>query len=134
MGDKSFIYFISLYAFLYIFLSIKNILSPNFTSNYSLLFSTNACPPRNILKPFSVTIPLIYSQEIKLNKKILNTYLSAVIWNLRFSFEEVLVMAQRKRIRLGTMRLWVQSLFLLIGLRIRCFCELWCRLQMVAGI
>ena len=45
----------------------------------------------------------------------------------------VLVMAQRKRIRLGTMRLWVQSLFLLIGLRIRCFCELWCRLQMWLG-
>ena len=38
-------------------------------------------------------------------------------------------MAQRKRIQLGTMRLWVQSLALISGLRIQCCHELWCRLQ-----
>ena len=39
------------------------------------------------------------------------------------------IVAQWKRIRLGTMRLWVQSLALLSWLRIRCCCELWCRSQ-----
>ena len=39
------------------------------------------------------------------------------------------VMAQWKRIRLGTMRLQVQSLALLSGLRIPHCRELWCRLQ-----
>ena len=38
------------------------------------------------------------------------------------------------QIRLGTMRLWLWSLALLSGLRIRCCCELWCRLQMLAQI
>ena len=38
-------------------------------------------------------------------------------------------MVQRKQIRLGTMRLQVQSLASLSGLRIRCCRELWCRLQ-----
>ena len=43
------------------------------------------------------------------------------------------VPAQQKRIWLGTMRLWVQSLALLSGLRIgRCH-ELWCRLQTRLG-
>ena len=35
-------------------------------------------------------------------------------------------MAQQKRIRLGTMRLWVQSLASLSGLGIQCCSELWC--------
>ena len=39
------------------------------------------------------------------------------------------VMAQWKRIRLETMRLWVQSLASLIGLRIRHCHKLWCRSQ-----
>ena len=39
----------------------------------------------------------------------------------------VLVMAQRKPIRLGTMKLQVQSLALLSGLRIGRCCELQCR-------
>ena len=39
-------------------------------------------------------------------------------------------MARRKRIRLGTVRLWVRSLASLSGLRIRRCRELWCRLQM----
>ena len=39
-------------------------------------------------------------------------------------------MAQRKQIQLGTMRLWVQPLASLSGLRIWHHCELWCRLQM----
>ena len=44
-------------------------------------------------------------------------------------------MAQRKQIRLGTMRLWVRSLAPLIGLRIRIrYCrELWGRSQMWLG-
>ena len=43
------------------------------------------------------------------------------------------VVAQRKRIQLGTMRLHVQSLALLSGLKIRCCPELWCRSQMWLG-
>ena len=39
-------------------------------------------------------------------------------------------MAQQKRIRQGTMRLWVRSLVSLTELRIRRCCELWCRSQM----
>ena len=39
------------------------------------------------------------------------------------------VMAQRKWIQLGTMRLWFWSLALLNGLRIWHCSELWCRLQ-----
>ena len=42
-------------------------------------------------------------------------------------------MAQQKRIQLGTMRLWVQSLTSLSGLRILCCRELWCKLQMQLG-
>ena len=40
------------------------------------------------------------------------------------------IMAQRKRIWLGAMSLWVWSLTSLSGLRIWRCCELWCRLQM----
>ena len=40
------------------------------------------------------------------------------------------IMAQRKQIQLGTMRLWVWSLALLSGLRIGHCRELWCRSQM----
>ena len=43
------------------------------------------------------------------------------------------VMAQQKQIRLGTMRLWVQSLALLCGLSIRHCCELWRRSQIQLG-
>ena len=39
------------------------------------------------------------------------------------------IVAQWKRIQLGTMRLWVPSLALLSGLRIRCCRELWYRSQ-----
>ena len=38
-------------------------------------------------------------------------------------------MAHWKRIRLVTMRFWVQSVASLSGLRIWCGCELWCRMQ-----
>ena len=41
----------------------------------------------------------------------------------------VSVVVQQKRIRLGTMRLWVRSLALLRGLRIQHCRELWCKLQ-----
>ena len=40
------------------------------------------------------------------------------------------IVAQRKQIQPGAMRLRVQSLALLSGLRIWCCCELWCRSQM----
>jgi len=43
------------------------------------------------------------------------------------------VVAQRKQVRLGTMRLQVQSLASLSGLRIRRCRELWCRLQTWLG-
>ena len=39
-------------------------------------------------------------------------------------------MVQQKGIQLGTMRLQVRSLASLNGLRIWCYHELWCRLQM----
>ena len=42
-------------------------------------------------------------------------------------------MEQQKRIRIGTMRLWVRSLAFLGGLRIRHCCELWCRSQTWLG-
>ena len=42
-------------------------------------------------------------------------------------------MAQQKRIRLGTMRLWVRSLASLSGLTIWCCHELWCRSQTWLG-
>ena len=37
------------------------------------------------------------------------------------------VVAQQKRIQLGTIRFQVRSLALLSGLRVWCCCELWCR-------
>ena len=43
------------------------------------------------------------------------------------------VVAQWKRIQLGTMRLQVRSLALLDGLRIQHCGELWCRSQMWLG-
>ena len=42
-------------------------------------------------------------------------------------------MTQWKRIRRGTMRLWVQSLASLRELRIQHGCELWCRSQTQLG-
>ena len=48
---------------------------------------------------------------------------------LKCNFWGVPVVVQWKRIQLGTMRLWVRSLALLSGLRIRHCHELWCRLQ-----
>ena len=46
----------------------------------------------------------------------------------------VLIVAQWKRIQLGTMKLRVRSLALLSGLGIQCCCELWCRLVATAPI
>ena len=43
-------------------------------------------------------------------------------------------MAQQKQIQLGTMKLQVGSLASLSRLRIRCCCEVWCRLAAVAPI
>ena len=45
------------------------------------------------------------------------------------NFFEVPIVVQRKHIQLGTMRLWVQSLALLSGLRIWHYHELWYRSQ-----
>ena len=42
-------------------------------------------------------------------------------------------MAQQKQIQVETMRLGVQSLASLSGLRIQCCCELWCRSQKRLG-
>ena len=42
-------------------------------------------------------------------------------------------MAQWKQIQLGTRGLWVQSLALTGRLRIRGFCELWCKSQILLG-
>ena len=72
-------------------------------------------------------------------------HLSLVNWSLQSiqknpqvfivknKLEGVPVMAQLKQIRLGTVRLWVQSLASLSGLRIGHFCELWFRLQTWLG-
>ena len=46
---------------------------------------------------------------------------------------EVPVMAQQKRISLGTMRMQVRSLALISGSEIWCCHELWCRSQMSLG-
>ena len=43
------------------------------------------------------------------------------------------VVVQWKRIRLGTMKLWVRSLVSLSGLRIQRYRELWCRSQTRLG-
>ena len=43
------------------------------------------------------------------------------------------VVAQQKRIQLASMRMQVQSLASLSGLRIQCCCELWCGSQMWLG-
>ena len=63
------------------------------------------------------------------------------MWNLKNNTNEsiykaetgVPIVAQWKRIRLGIMRLQVQSLASLSGLRICCCYELWCRLQTWLG-
>jgi len=64
----------------------------------------------------------------------LNTILASVI--PKEGKEEtlgVLIVAQWKRTRLGTVRLLVRSLASLSGLRIQCFRELWCRSQIRLG-
>ena len=51
----------------------------------------------------------------------------------RIELAEITLVAQRKQIRLGTMRFRVQSLAWLSGLRIWRCCELWCKWQMWIG-
>ena len=48
-------------------------------------------------------------------------------------WDEVPIVVHQKRIQLGTMRLQVQALALLSGLRIWCYRELWCRSQTRLG-
>ena len=55
------------------------------------------------------------------------------ITNLK-RFPGVPIVAQQKRIQLGTMKLRIQSLALLSGLRIRRCCELWCKSAAVAPV
>ena len=47
--------------------------------------------------------------------------------------EGVPVVAQQCQIQLVSMRMWVQSLALISGLRIQCCCELCCRSKMQLG-
>ena len=54
----------------------------------------------------------------------------AIFRERKFGFP---VVAQQKQIRLGTMKLWVLSLDLLSGFRIKHCRELWCRLQTWLG-
>lgn len=63
MGDEWY-FLCSLCAFLCPFLLIKNILSPNFTSNFTSFIVFFKCLP--FKKPSSVTIPLIYLQKKKI--------------------------------------------------------------------
>ena len=53
--------------------------------------------------------------------------------HLKLSFFGVPIVAQRKQIWLGSMRIQIQSLASLSGLRIQHFHELWCRPQMWLG-
>ena len=63
----------------------------------------------------------------KMNRSVTSTEIETVIKN--FQKIGVLIVAQWQQIQPGTMRLWVESLASLSGLRIwRCH-ELWCRWQ-----
>ena len=53
-----------------------------------------------------------------------------LVKEIKISFSGVLVVAQRYRTWIVSMRMWVGSLASLTGLRIRCCRELWCRSQM----
>ena len=68
------------------------------------------------------------------NKHVEKIHNSLVLGKCRLNHSEwVPIVAQWKQIRLGTMRLRVQFLASLSGLRIWRCCELWCRLQMQLG-
>ena len=64
--------------------------------------------------------------------QLVNSKLFLAMKNVCFKIYSlgVRIVARRKWIRLGTMRLWVQSLASLSELRIRHYRELWCRSQM----
>ena len=51
----------------------------------------------------------------------------------KMTFGRVPIVAQCKQISVEAMRFQVQSLALLIGLRFRCYHELWCSLQTQLG-
>ena len=55
------------------------------------------------------------------------------LWGEQGSDPGVSIVAQGKRIQLGTMRMQVLSLASLSGLGIQCYCELGCSLQMLLG-
>ena len=60
-------------------------------------------------------------------------YGSHAEWRKELGTFGVPAMAQWKWIQLGIMRLWVQSLTSISGLRIQCCCELWCTSQTWLG-
>ena len=82
----------------------------------------------------SLAWALFYSVGTARQRKSPMAAILLTIYFSRIGFKDwgqgVLTVVLQKRIQLGTMRLLVQSLALLNGLRIQCYHELWCRLQM----
>ena len=90
---------------------------------------------KNEIMPFAATwmqLEILILSEVSQKEKDKYHMMSLVcgIWNMA---QRIPVMAQWKPIRLGTMRLWVQFLASLSGLRIWHWRELRCRLQMQLG-
>ena len=84
--------------------------------------------------PFAATwmqLEILILGEVNQKKRQI-PYDITYMWNLKYR-TGVPIMAQWKRIRLGTMRLRVQSLASLSGLRIQHCRELWYRSQMQLG-
>ena len=130
-------------------LSINCLISGNIFSPLSLIkrFSKSARPQHNIsVKECDVinvaeqAFPTIFPQKTLLQTDHMLS-LSFLICEINVTKTEptsyslnkielgVLIVAQWKLIRLVTMRLWVQFLTSLSGLRIWCCHELWCKLQ-----
>ena len=57
-----------------------------------------------------------------------------MLWSPLKSYMGVLIVAQRKQIRLGTMRLQVPSLASLSGLRVQRCRDLWCKMRLRSGV
>ena len=121
-------------------LSVPCILEVSTVTSWSLNFSwarrwllsslrVLLAPPRE----FRVFHKALIWNEIIPNlpsRNLENPFIFACCGNRQnLSFPGVPTVAQPKWIWLVSMRTWVQFLALLSGLRIRCCCELWCRLQ-----
>ena len=74
--------------------------------------------------------------KIHVNNLIFKKTRTHKIANKKNTMREVPFVAQRKRIQLVSMRMWVQSQASLSGLRIWCCRELWCRSQawLISGV